>query len=357
MLDIKPRRILIILLGAIGDVTRALPLLWRLREGYPEARIAWAVEPAAEPLLRGHDALDEILVYRRESGARAFPSFLRAVRRGRFDLVLDLQRHLKSGFAALWSGARVRLGFHRRNSKEANWLFSTHTIPPVEDFSLKLGHYLRFAEVLGLAEGEVRFGLHLDRGEESRVDALLAETPRPFGAFFLGSRWESRWWFSDATAEVVRRAARELGLGVVLLGSAGEKGFAEEVAAGAGVPLTDLVGQTGLRDLVGIFHRARVAMGPDCGPMHIAAACGTPVVSLWGATSPKRSAPWGSQHLAVEGRAACAPCYVRRCPIGRLCMRRIAPQAVFAKVAQAVAGSAQGIDEQAEHIVSPRGLS
>jgi lipopolysaccharide heptosyltransferase II len=259
------------------------------------------------------------------------------VRQRRFDLVLDLQRHLKSGLVSLCSGAPVRLGFHRKNAKEGNWLFSTHHIPPVEEFTLKLAQYLKFADTLGVTDGEVRFGLQLSAEEEKQVDQLLANTPYPFAAFFLGSRWESRFWFVDYTAEVARRLVEEFALGVVLLGGRGEQEFAEEVERQAGVPVTNLAGQTGLRELIGVFQRARVAVGPDSGPMHIAAAVGVPVVSLWGATSPARSAPWGSEQLVIVGQAACSPCYVRRCPIGRLCMRRITPEMVLAKISQVIA--------------------
>src|SRR5882724_11969806 len=125
-------RILIVLLGAIGDVTRALPLLARVRAGYPAARIAWAVEPRAAPLLEHQPALDTRLVFARGAGPGAFPRFLRAVRAVRADLTLDLQRHAKSGLVSFASGAPVRIGFHRRNAKELNWIWSTHTIDPVE---------------------------------------------------------------------------------------------------------------------------------------------------------------------------------------------------------------------------------
>src|SRR5207247_2061816 len=109
----------------------------------------------------------------------------------------------------------------------------------------------------------------------------------------------------------------------------GEAAFARAVNNAAGGTLADLTGQTSLRDLVGIFSRARLAFGPDSGPMHIAAATGTPVISLWGATSPTRSAPWGSEEFVLRGTAACSPCYTRRCPIGRLCMQRITPEQVL----------------------------
>jgi lipopolysaccharide heptosyltransferase II len=334
-----PQRILVILLGAIGDVTRALPLLSRLRRAYPQAHIAWAVEPAAAALLDYHPALDEILLYQRSRGSQTFLPFLRTVRDHHFDLVLDLQRHLKSGLVSLWSRAPVRLGFHRSNTKEGNWLFNTHTIEAVPDFSLKLAQYLKFADALGLPDDGVRFDLRLRPQEEQQVETLLAGTIRPFAAFFLGSRWPSRFWFPQATAEVARVLQQEYGMGIVLVGGPSEVAFAQQVSKAMGTAVTNLSGKTSLRDLIGVFSRARFALGPDSGPMHIAAATDIPVISLWGATSPLRSAPWGSEAFVIRGEAACSPCYVRRCPIGRACMRRITPGQVLEVVQKILCGN------------------
>src|SRR6266849_5660301 len=146
---VAAERILIVLLGAIGDVTRALPLAMRVRAAYPQARIAWAVEAAA-PLLEHHPAVDEPLVFARAGGAPAFVRFLRQVRARDFDLVLDLQRHLKSGLVSAASRASVRIGFHRRNAKELNWLFNTHVIEPVDERGWKLEQYQCFAALLEL---------------------------------------------------------------------------------------------------------------------------------------------------------------------------------------------------------------
>ncbi len=325
---------MIVLLGAIGDVTRALPLLTRLRRAYPQAHIAWAVEPAAAALLDYHPALDEILLYQRSRGSRTFLPFLRTVRDHHFDLVLDLQRHLKSGLVSLWSRAPVRVGFHRTNTKEGNWLFNTHTIEEVPDFSLKLTQYLKFADALGLPDDGVRFDLRLRPEEEQKVETLLAGTPCPVAAFFLGSRWPSRFWFPQATAEVARALQQEYGMGIVLMGGPNEVAFAQQVSEAMGTAVTNLSGKTSLRDLIGIFGRVRFAMGPDSGPMHIAAATGIPVISLWGATSPIRSAPWRSEAFVIRGEAACSPCYVRHCPIGRACMQRITPERVLSVARQ-----------------------
>lgn len=324
-------RILIVLLGAIGDVARALPLLMRLRRGYPRAHLAWAVEPPAAPLLKKHPALDRLIVFDRPAGAPAFLRFLREIRRLQADLTLDLQRHLKSGIASYASRAPVRLGFHRHNSREGNWLFNTHSIAPAPHLSSKLQQLLAFADWLEIEPSPVEFGLQLDAAEEDEVEALLARVPRPFVAAFVGSSCESRLWFPDRTARIAE-AMRARGLPTVLLGGPGDAQFAAAVERAAAVPVVNLAGRTSLRHLVGIFRRARIAFGPDCGPMHIAAATGTPVVSLWGATSARRSAPWGSESHAIEGAAPCSPCYLRRCPIGRLCMENITVEAVLEKL-------------------------
>ncbi|MBP1684512.1 MAG: rfaF 2 [Deltaproteobacteria bacterium] len=325
------QRILIVLLGAIGDVTLALPLLTRLRHGYPRARIVWAVEPAAAPLLQHHPALDAVLLFDRPRGAAAFVDFLRRVRAERPDLTLDLQRHLKSGIVSWVSGAGVRVGFHRRNGREGNWLFNTHTLPPLPRFSPKLRQFLGFAEWLGLDDVPIAFGLRLTEAEERRVDDLLGGLPTPFVVGFVGASWESKRWFIDRTAAVADALAAR-GVGVVLVGGKPDAAFAVAVTERAHAPVRDLTGKITLRDLIGIFRRSRAAFGPDTGPMHIAAAAGTRVVSLWGATSPARSAPWRNEEGVIAGRAPCSPCYVRRCPIGRLCMESIGVEAVVAKL-------------------------
>ena len=103
------------------------------------------------------------------------------------------------------------------------------------------------------------------------------------------------------------------------------------------VQALNLAGRTSLRDLIAIFPECAVAFGPDSGPMHIAAAVGCPVVSLWGATAAERSAPWGFAEFAISGAIPCHPCYLRQCPIGRECMRRISPEEVEASVRRALA--------------------
>ena len=334
-----PARLLIVLLGAIGDVVCAMPLARRLRAAWPSTQITWAVEPPAAPLLEAHPAVDRVIVFRRGEGAGAFSEFLRAVRRSRPDVTLDCQRHFKSGLTSWYSGAPRRLGFHWQNSREGNRLFNNAAIAPVREFTPKLTHFLRFADALGIAPAPISFGLVSGAAEREAVRPLLDQAGPRFAVLYVGSSWASKQWLPRPTAALCRQL-RARGLAVVLLGAAADAPFAQRVlAAGAG-EVVDAVGRASLREAVAVLERATIAIGPDSGPMHIAAAVGVPVVALFGATNPARSGPWGWHHFVVRGDAACAPCYLSRCPIGQLCMERIAPEMVMQRVEEVLAGTA-----------------
>src|SRR6266849_2849790 len=199
-ITLAPRRVLIVLLGAIGDVVRALPLLGRIRRAWPDAHISWAVEPKSGPLLEGHPWLNQVIVYDRTHAPWTFIPFLNRIRAGRFDLVLDLQRHLKSGLASRVSGAP--------DSKEFNHLFSNHHIPAQPNMRLKLLQYQAFGDALEIPPAPIEFGLGPSNQERERARAMLADAPRPILAVILGSSWPSRIYFPESTAAVISDLAR-----------------------------------------------------------------------------------------------------------------------------------------------------
>ena len=321
--DFQPGRILIILHGSIGDVTRALPMAGSLRRGFPAARIVWSVEPPSLPLLQGDDAINEILVFDRPRWRSAFIGFLSEVRRRKFDLVLDLQRHFKSGLISRWSGAPFRLGFHRRDSKEFNWIFNNLHIEPCGDIISKLDHYGKFTDALGIERSDLRWNFRLTTAERGAVEKHLMRAQRDFAVLFAGTRWQSKQWFPAQIAACADMLKREFGLGTVLLGARADEEIARQSLADARTNVVNLVGRTSLREAIGIIEKAKLAVGPDTGLVHIAAAVGTPVISLWGATDPARTGPLGFADLVIRGRAPCAPCNRRQCGIGRICLQSI----------------------------------
>jgi len=306
-------RLLIVLPGALGDVIRALPLLGRIRRARADACLGWAVEPPSAPLLAGHPWLDRVHVFERPRGARALVPFLRRVRAERYQVALDLGRGVKSALIARASGADERIGFARADAREGSWLLATRRLPPQGIERPKLAQFLAFADALGLPPAPVEFGLAPTAEEARDAAAMTAGLDGPLVAACVGSSCPSRRWFPERTATVLRELRARHGASAVLLGAAADAPFALET-----LRATD----GGVR---------------DSGALHLAAALGTPAVSLWGATSALRSTPLGCERLTVVGRAPCAPCFLRDCPIERVCMRDIATDAVMARAAAVLA--------------------
>jgi len=330
-------RLLIVLPGALGDVIRALPLLGRLRRGRPDAHLAWAVEPPSAPLLTGHPWLDEVLVFPRQLGARAFLPFLRGVRAGEFTHALDLGRSIKSAVIARASGAPERLGFARADGREGGWLLATRRLPPQGTARAKLEQFLAFGDALGLPPTPIEFGLAPGADDARAAAALTAGLPAPLIVASVGSSCPSRLWLPERTAAVLDRLTATTGGSGLLVGTKPDAPFAAAVVRASGGRVRDLVGRTTLGQLTGVLAGAGVVFGPDSGALHLAAALGRPVVSLWGATSALRSTPFGAERHVVQGAAPCAPCFLTSCPIGRVCMQAITTETVAAHAAEALA--------------------
>jgi lipopolysaccharide heptosyltransferase II len=351
-LAIEPKKILILLHGSIGDVARALPLAGLLRRRFADAELVWSVEPPSLPLVELCRAVDEIIVFDRPQGAKAFFRFLRAIRVRCFDLVLDLQRHFKSGLISRWSGAPNRLGFHPSDTKELNWLFNNRYIEATGDALPKITHYMKFADYLGIDPRPIEWNLQVAAADYARADKLLGGAQGDCAVLFVGSRWESKQWFAAQIAASAVEIRRRYGLDVVFLGTSADQALGDEAERIAQVEVVNLVGRTSLRDAVAIIARARFCVGPDTGLMHIAAAMGTPVVSLWGATDPLRTGPYSFGDLVIQGTADCSPCYRRSCSIGRACMRSIDIKAIVAMIDKALARREKAQDARRDARVS-----
>jgi len=316
-------RILIVRLGAIGDVVHGLPLLCRLRRGLPGARITWLVDARAAPILEGHPCLDERIVLEKRrplSVARA----LRALRARPFDIAIDIQGLIGSAALARLSGAPRVLGFDRRRLREpiAGLLHRERlaggrwSAPVVEQV-------LAFADHLGVAEAPREF--RLAPTDAARCTAAGLSPPTPFAAFIVGAGKEANRPFPETLARAARLLAQD-GLAPVILGGPHDRAEAESIAREAGG--VSLVGRADLQVAMALLERASVVVGGDTGPLHVAAALGRPVVALFGGSRPRRTGPAGSPSRVIWKRWACAPCELRRCPIGSPCLAAITPEEI-----------------------------
>lgn len=341
--DREFRRILIIKPSSFGDVIHAMPVLHGLRIRFPKARISWLVATSCAGLLEGHPDLDEVIRFDRKRyghiGRSFGPSvefvrFLRDLRRRCFDLVLDLQGLFRSGFMALGTGARVRLGF--ANAREFAPLFYTRRLPVKDPNMHAVDRNYLFARVLGFGDLPVAFNMPVRAEAAHAVAEVLAGhgvgPEQPYALMAPGTRWETKRWPAACFAEIARRIRSEFGLPVVLIGMEDEVEVARQVQQAAGEGIVNLAGQTKLPELIALVAGAAMAVMHDSGPMHLATAVGRPMVAIYGPTSPRRTGPYGQPGAVIRLDLLCSPCYIKRvadCPHGHRCMADLAPDVIM----------------------------
>ena len=336
--------ILIVKLSAIGDVVHTLPSLAALRKLYPTAHITWVVEEASSDLLVGHPDLDRLLISRRKrwledlaspkhtAGAvRQIRAFLKALRDRPYDLVIDFHGLFKSGLIVLLSGGRRKLGYD--SMQEMSGLFLNEKIP--EDMGKHaVDRYLDFLRHLGAETPEPRFHIPVGEDNKNRVDALLeargiAGDDR-FVAVSPVALWETKLWDEKKFAMLCDRLIEELNMKTVLTGSRAD-GILQRIEKSMTRPIANLGGLTTLRDLAYLFGRSALLITTDSGPMHVAAAMATPVVALFGPTSPSRTGPYGEGHVVIRKDLDCSPCFQKKCD-DLTCMKEISVEEVFEAV-------------------------
>ncbi len=328
---VAPRNILVVLLGAIGDVVRGLAILAPLRKAYPDSKVTWLVEPLSAPLVKNCRYVDEVVVFKRRQKGAVLEA-IRDIRSQEFDLVLDMQRHLKSGLFSWIARANRSIGVNRRDSKEFNWIFHRERLNYFGESEPKQYQYMEFLNYLGVPwDRELEFGFVPDR---ARGLELLGQ-PGGVGVV-LGSSWPSKDWLASGYADLVSGLCSR-GERVVLLG--------DNKAAALGEKLTELsphtlnlCGKTKVVELVHVLSLLDCAVGPDSGPGHIAAALGVPYVGLFGPTSARRVGFYKNYERSVSFPIGCAECYRKVCPgLDKICMRLISPKMVEERVLEAVA--------------------
>ena len=336
--------ILIVKLSAIGDVIHTLPSLAALRRCYPQAHISWVVEEAASDLLTDHPMLDRVLVSQRKrwvqdlregrdrgAALRDIRGFVRALRDRPYDLVIDFHGLFKSAVLVFLSRGRRRLGYD--SLQEGSGFFLNEKIP--EDMNKHaVDRYLDFPRHLGCDTSNPEFPIALQEAHFERVEARLSaipvDTSKGFVAVSPVAYWETKLWDEAKFAAVCDRIANELGLPVVFTGESPEGPIAR-IRSLMKAPSASVAGETSLRELAALYRQASLLLTTDSGPMHLAAAVGTPVVALFGPTSPERTGPYGEGHAVIRRGMACSPCFRKKCETLE-CMNAIGVDEVFLAV-------------------------
>jgi lipopolysaccharide heptosyltransferase I len=295
-----PRRILIVRLGAMGDVIHTLPAASRLKHAFPGARIAWAIEPPWAPLLDGSPSVDEVITVpttvwrKRLLGSHTWSEareLRRRLRTAGFDAAIDFQGLLKSAILARLSAAARVYGFARHELREPlARMFYSHCIDAparhVVDKNLAL------ATAVGAKSGPLEFPLPPGK----------AQRDLPEGEFVLASPvggWKSKQWPPQYYAKLAELLHGRAGMTLVLDCAAADRAYCEQIRRLAPPGSCHLHVST-LDGLIAATRRARAVVGIDSGPLHLAAALGLGGVAIFGQTDPARNGPYGDTFTVLR---------------------------------------------------------
>ncbi len=302
-------RVLIVRLGAMGDILHALPAVTALRQPHPEWFIGWAVEPQWCDLLCTGTCdrrspqmpiIDAIHIVPAKQWARSplSPATLRDIRRvrrelreTRYDVCVDLQGAVRSAVIARWARASRIIGEDKPREPAARWLFS-------ERVRTQGVHVIEQAiEVSNAVAGESLSVMLPWLPVSPPADSKAAAIAQPFVLISPGAGWGAKRWPVERYAEVARQL-HHAGYSVIVNSGPGEESIADDLTALSAGASTAL--KTTLTDLIAITRRASLVIAGDTGPLHLASALGKPVVGIFGPTDPARNGPFGGNFRVLR---------------------------------------------------------
>lgn len=312
------KRILIIRLSAIGDVTMASGLIPALRKRWPDAYLGWLVEPPAKGLLEHNPSLDAVIIWPKMEWKNLWKQrrfralytqvrqFTRELRSHQFNLALDTQGLLKSAVWARISGARERIGL---GSKEGSSILMTKVVEKPSNNPRISSEYLRLAQKLGAADNEFPLDIAISDEILASVRALLAESgiEGGFALFCPFTTRPQKHWFEDRWSELAQLVPQRLGLPVVMLGGPDDVDAAQRICNRAGQNLINLVGKTSLSQAAAVASEASILIGVDTGLTHLGIAQNTPTLALFGSTRPYLD-PATPNARVLYHAMDCSPC-------------------------------------------------
>jgi 3-deoxy-D-manno-octulosonic-acid transferase/heptosyltransferase-1 len=349
-------KILVVKLSAIGDVIHTLPAIALLRQCFPESSLNWVVEEKAAGILVGHPQLDTVIISGRKRWIhdlarparwpvvyREAASFIRALRLERYDLVIDFQGLFKSAILVVLSRGACKIGYGK--TRELSYLALTHRIePPTAELHAvdkNIGLVEAVLKLKGLSlsgraahsKGSLQHyylasdGMALpDEQDKARVDALmhasLIDRTGPLILVNAPAGWETKRWDVQKMAEMADRLISTYNAGLIYTGSTADAAYIDGIISRMRCPAVNAAGMTTLKELACLIKKARLFVTTDSGPMHLAAAVGTPVVALFGPTAPWRTGPYTERARIVRTQAPCSPCYKKKCD-SMVCMNEI----------------------------------
>ncbi len=293
-METPPSSLCLLRLSALGDVTHAVPVVRTLQKIWPGTRLTWIIGRLEAELVGDLPGV-EFIVFDKGRGFAAYRDLHRQLRGRRFDVLLQMQVALRANAAGRLVRAPLRVGFDRARSRDGHGLFVNRRIA-ANPRTHVLDGFFDFLRALGIEERELRWDIPIPDAAADFARAHLPDGERYLAINACTSARINNWrnWSAERYAAVADHAAATHSLRTVLTGgpAPAERAMAEAIAEHARHPVIDLVGATRPKELLAVLGRADLAIAPDTGPLHIAAAAGTPVIGLYATSNPARTGPY-----------------------------------------------------------------
>jgi heptosyltransferase III len=334
-------RILLIQLKHLGDILLTTPVIAALKDTWPQAAVSALVPRGMEAMLTEHPGLMEVLsMDRGDRSPRSFLKFAGGLRQRGFDLVLEFSGGDRGAFTAWLTGARTRVGFDhpKRSFWQRRFAFTVLAPqPPWREHTVEKN--LALVRALGVEPRHRGLEFFWNEQTENQVQSLLHQyglTPKNFILLHPPARWLFKCWTAQGYAQVIDALENDYKLPVVLSAAPApqEMQFMADIARRLHSHPVNLAGRLDLKALGAIIAKARVFLGVDSAPMHLAAAVGTPTVVLFGPSGPFNWRPWGEGHLVLTKNFDCQPCGRDGCDGTKIsrCLTAFTPEEVLAAV-------------------------
>ena len=315
--------------GWIGDMILLTPALRALKRACPQSHLTLLIRPLVANLMETCPYVDEVIIDTKGNGvdrARGFLQLVRRVRRGRFNLAVVLHpTSFRNALIPFLAGIPLRVG---SNVGGRGILLSKSC---TDDTTVhEVDRYLRVLQLINIDDPAAGLEFWHTDADRRAVHQLLGgynvgPEDRIIG-INLGTTWGTKSWALDRFADVIAEIQLRFEGAIVLTGSSSEVGLGKALQELIKTEVINLIGKTTILQLGALIERCNLYLTCDSGPMHIAAAVGTPTIALFGPTNPQRHRPYGEGHHVIEKDVSCRPCYKRTCmrtDAPSLCMTEI----------------------------------
>lgn len=294
-----PKNICLLRLSALGDISHTLPIVRTVQQHWPQTKITWVIGRLEHQLVADIPDI-EFIVFDKNTGPSAYAQLRQQMRGRRFDVLLHMQMSLRASLASMLIPATIRLGFDRGRAKDLQWLFTNHRIAAKPGQHV-IDSFFGFTEALGIQEHVLEWRIPISPAACEFAHHCLSGD-RPALIISPCSSMSYRNWTVEGYAAVADYAAECYGMQIILCGgpTAIEADYGTRIISTAKTPVVNLIGQTGIKELLALLAAADLVIAPDSGPAHLATAVGTPVIGLYATTNPDRARPYLNADLVVS---------------------------------------------------------